>query len=211
MNPTTIGLIVLMVAIFYFLMIRPQQKKQKEQQSMQKSLGAGSTVMLASGVYGEIVDNSNDKTSTVRIAPGVEITVVKQAIVKSVPASEFPGASEPDGPADEIDRQGSIDQSGSDAYDADLGDEATDTASTAEQGNFDRGDSGYDAPGSATRSRGAEPVSEPGIEPVSDQGHTGSGSSPLRSTRDSSDTAAGESRVTDGDPTDDENPTNPKA
>lgn len=201
MDPTMIVMIIALIAVFYFLMIRPQQKKQKEQQSMQRSLGPGNTVMLASGVYGEIVDNSNDTTSVVRIADGVEITVLKQAIVKSVPASEFPGASvpeeiedtdEPLGSPGEIDRQAGTRQ------DSEYGENLTGT---------DTSSSGYDAPGSATRSR----VTDGGVDGDDATGKPSTGgSSPLNSTGSTGATGTGPADAVEN-PTDDENPNNPKA
>lgn len=207
MDPTMIVMIIALIAVFYFLMIRPQQKKQKEQQSMQRSLGPGNTVMLASGVYGEIVDNSNDTTSVVRIADGVEITVLKQAIVKSVPASEFPGASapeeiedadEPIGSPDEIDRQTGTRQ------DSEYGENLTGT---------DTSSSGYDAPGSATRSRVTDGDSLDADDATggsrTDKPSTG-GSSPLNSTESTGAAGTGPTDAAEN-PTDDENPNNPKA
>lgn len=199
MDPTMIVMIVALIAVFYFLMIRPQQKKQKAQQAMQRSLGPGNTVMLASGVYGEIVDNSNETTSVVRIADGVEITVLKQAIVKSVPASEFPGASTPDdlddpSSAHEIDRQDGTRQD-----DSEFGENLTGT---------DTSPSGYDAPGSATRSRTTD--GDPLASDDTGSATPAGGSTPLNSTGSSGVTGTD---PTDGDqnPLDDENPNNPKA
>lgn len=189
MDPTMIGLIILMVAVFYFLMIRPQQKKQKEQQAMQRSLGPGSTVMLASGVYGEIVDSSGKDTSVVRIADGVEITVLKQAIVKEVPAADFPGASNPGEVEDTDEPTGTPDEiaGATDSTERPYGENLT---------GADGSSSGYDAPGSATRPRGAD-----GQTGSSALGGTGAGSTGAGSTDDS----------TGADASDDENPNNPKA
>lgn len=189
MDPTMIGLIILMVAVFYFLMIRPQQKKQKEQQAMQRSLGPGSTVMLASGVYGEIVDSSGADTSVVRIAEGVEITVLKQAIVKEVPAADFPGASNRDEVEDTDEPVGTADQieGAAGSNEQPYGENLT---------GADENSSGYDAPGSATRPRGAD-----GQTGSSALGSTGAGS-----------TDTGDSDGATGERTsDDENPNNPKA
>lgn len=53
--------IVLIIGVFYFLLIRPQQKKQKEHQAMQNSLKRGDPVVTSGGIYGRIVEIDGDK------------------------------------------------------------------------------------------------------------------------------------------------------
>lgn len=84
---STLVMVVLMVAAFWLLLIRPAQKKQKQQQEMVSKLGEGSRVMLSSGVFGTVMHNG-EKQAIVEIAPGVELTVLKQAIVRGVDPSE---------------------------------------------------------------------------------------------------------------------------
>lgn len=52
--------IVLMIAIFYFMMFRPQQKEQKKKDAMLSELAVGDTVLTTSGFYGVIIDISED-------------------------------------------------------------------------------------------------------------------------------------------------------
>lgn len=52
--------IVLMIAIFYFMMFRPQQKEQKKKDAMLSDLAVGDTVLTTSGFYGVIIDISED-------------------------------------------------------------------------------------------------------------------------------------------------------
>ncbi len=59
--------IVLMFVVFYFLLIRPQTKRQKEMETMQKSLKPGMKVMTSSGVIGQIL-NVREKSLTLRSA-----------------------------------------------------------------------------------------------------------------------------------------------
>jgi preprotein translocase subunit YajC len=75
-------MIVLLFAIMYFLMIRPQQKKQKEIQKMRESLSNGDKVVTAGGIYGKIKE-TGDKTFIVEIADGVRIKVDKASIYAS--------------------------------------------------------------------------------------------------------------------------------
>jgi preprotein translocase subunit YajC len=70
-----IGLVVL----FYFLMIRPQQRRVKQHQQMIEALKRGDTVVLNDGVIGKIV-RVEDKEVGVEIAQGVSVKVVKSMI-----------------------------------------------------------------------------------------------------------------------------------
>ena len=71
--------IVLMVVLFYFMLIRPQQKRAKEHQVMLGNLKRGDNVVLSSGVPGKIV-RVEDKEVGVEIAQGVTVKVVKSMI-----------------------------------------------------------------------------------------------------------------------------------
>jgi preprotein translocase subunit YajC len=77
----TIVLIGLMVVAFYFLMIRPQRKRQQKQQETLSALQPGTKVLLGSGVFGTIV-RIGDKQAVLELSPGNELTVLKQAIVR---------------------------------------------------------------------------------------------------------------------------------
>lgn len=59
--------IVLMFVVFYFLLIRPQSKRQKEVENMQKSLKGGMRVLTSSGIIGQII-TVKDKSITIRSA-----------------------------------------------------------------------------------------------------------------------------------------------
>ncbi|HEU4928653.1 MAG TPA: preprotein translocase subunit YajC, partial [Candidatus Krumholzibacteria bacterium] len=61
-----------MLAIFYFLLIRPQQKRQKEMQKMISALKKGDRVVTASGMYGSIA-GLRDDVVVVEIADGVKV------------------------------------------------------------------------------------------------------------------------------------------
>ncbi len=74
-----LGLLVMMFAIFYFLMIRPQQKRQREHDSMLKSLEKGAIVRTTGGIRGEIV-NIDDKEVRLEIADKVKINVLRSNI-----------------------------------------------------------------------------------------------------------------------------------
>ncbi len=71
--------LVLMVVVFYFLLIRPQQKRMKETQKMIDSLETGDEVVTSGGILGTIT-NRKEKTVTVRIAENVKIEVLRSAV-----------------------------------------------------------------------------------------------------------------------------------
>ena len=81
---------VLIFAIFYFLIIRPQQKRQKEQKDMMENLRRGDRVITTSGIYGTITGIKPD-LFVVKIADKVRIEIQKSA-VSSVVGSDKQGA-----------------------------------------------------------------------------------------------------------------------
>ena len=70
-----------LVVLFYFLMIRPQQRRAKSHQTMLTNLKRGDTVVLHSGVHGKIV-RVEDTTVGVEIATGVTVKVRKAMIAE---------------------------------------------------------------------------------------------------------------------------------
>ncbi|GEC92337.1 MULTISPECIES: preprotein translocase subunit YajC [Brevibacillus] len=86
--------IIIMFAIFYFLLIRPQQKKAKQRNAMLGALKKGDKIVTIGGVHGTIQDLSDD-TVTLRIAHNVNVTFDRGAINNVVSASNEPAKSEP--------------------------------------------------------------------------------------------------------------------
>lgn len=70
------------ILIFYFFMIRPQMKKQKDLKSYRSGLSKGDKVITSGGIYGKIVD-VKDTTVSVEIAPDIRIKVDKGSIVRN--------------------------------------------------------------------------------------------------------------------------------
>ena len=78
-------MMVAIFAIFYFFMIRPQQKKQKEIQKFQNQLTEGTQVVTGGGIYGTVKSvDLNRNTVDVKIAPNVVITVDKGYVFKDM-------------------------------------------------------------------------------------------------------------------------------
>jgi preprotein translocase subunit YajC len=80
---STFVLIALMVFAFYFLIMRPQRKRQQSLQRTMSELAPGTRVMLGSGLFGTII-SVGDKQVVLEISPGAELTVLKQAIARVV-------------------------------------------------------------------------------------------------------------------------------
>lgn len=76
--------IVLMFVVLYFIMIRPQMKKQKEHRAMVEALAKGDEVVTAGGILGR-VSSLGDNFIGVELASGVEVQLQRQAVVQVLP------------------------------------------------------------------------------------------------------------------------------
>jgi preprotein translocase subunit YajC len=74
--------LAVMVAVMYFLMIRPQMKKQKDHQAFLSSIARGEEVITNGGILGR-VEGLTDLYLTLEIAPGVRIKVLRSAVAGS--------------------------------------------------------------------------------------------------------------------------------
>jgi len=83
-------MIVIFVA-FYFLLIRPQQKRQKSHNALVGALSSGDEVLTAGGVLGKITAVSEHYV-TVQVADGVEIKIQKSTVSAVVPKGTFDAA-----------------------------------------------------------------------------------------------------------------------
>ena len=80
-NPIRILLQFLIIfGVFYFFLIRPQQKKMKEHQLMQMNVARGDTVVTSGGIVGKVI-RSNSDDLLVEIAEGVRVIVVRDRIL----------------------------------------------------------------------------------------------------------------------------------
>ena len=82
--------LIVLFAIFYFLLIRPQQKKAKEHQSTLNALKPGDTVITNGGLYGTVM-RIDDHVVTLQCSDKVRVKVVKKAISAKVDPSTFEG------------------------------------------------------------------------------------------------------------------------
>lgn len=76
--------LVLMFVVLYFVMIRPQMKRQKEHKAMIEALAKGDEVATAGGLLGKVTKLA-DATVSIEIAAGVEVQVQRQAVVQVLP------------------------------------------------------------------------------------------------------------------------------
>ncbi len=80
--------LVLMFVVLYFIMIRPQMKKQKEHKSMIEALAKGDEVVIAGGVLGR-VSKLGDSYLSVEVANNVELQVQRASVVQVLPKGTF--------------------------------------------------------------------------------------------------------------------------
>jgi preprotein translocase subunit YajC len=87
--------IALLALAFYFLILRPQRKRQQALQQTMNAISPGNRVMLASGLFGTVV-SVGPKQVVLEISPGTELTVLKQAISRVVTAEDEDNLEEQD-------------------------------------------------------------------------------------------------------------------
>ena len=89
-NMSFLFMMVIIFAIMWFFMIRPQQKRQKEIQNFRNSIACGTQVVTAGGIYGTVKDiDEAANTLKVEIANGICITVDKGSVFAS-PQTNIP-------------------------------------------------------------------------------------------------------------------------
>ena len=80
--------LILMFVVLYFIMIRPQMKRQKEHKAMIEALAKGDEVVIGGGVLGRIA-KLGDSTLHVEVANGVELQVQRSAVVQVLPKGTY--------------------------------------------------------------------------------------------------------------------------
>jgi preprotein translocase subunit YajC len=91
------GFLILIVAfaVLWFVLIRPQKKRQIAAARMSNTLNVGDEVLTAGGIYGEVTELDDDAVM-VRIAPGLEVKVARKAIGAVIPREDAAEADEPE-------------------------------------------------------------------------------------------------------------------
>jgi preprotein translocase subunit YajC len=80
---TQIIFFVAIIAVFYFLIIRPQKKRQKDQADLMKTLVPGAEILTIGGIYGTIVSVDEDRVR-IAVADGSELVMAKRAIAQVI-------------------------------------------------------------------------------------------------------------------------------
>jgi preprotein translocase subunit YajC len=81
--------ILVLLAVFWFMLIRPQRRRQLESQRLLDSLAVGKEIVTAGGLYGTITALDDDE-ARVEIADGIEVRIAKRAIAGVLPEEEEP-------------------------------------------------------------------------------------------------------------------------
>jgi preprotein translocase subunit YajC len=112
-------LLILLLIPFamYFLLIRPQRKRMKDQASMQSTLGVGDEVIMTSGIYGFITGEEEDRF-WVEIDDDVQVRVSKAAVQGKVNTSDASDAADDDDDDDDSDDADVEDDSDGDSDDS---------------------------------------------------------------------------------------------
>ncbi|GIH06315.1 hypothetical protein Rhe02_43820 [Rhizocola hellebori] len=95
----TVGMFAVLFGLMYLMFIRPQSKRRKEALKMQSELGAGDKVITIGGLHGT-VSRADDKTVSIEVSPGVELTFERAAISR-IEQPTTAAEAEPDTSLDE--------------------------------------------------------------------------------------------------------------
>jgi preprotein translocase subunit YajC len=91
---TPILIIAVLFGVFYFLIIRPQRNRQRRAQQMQGGVAPGQRVRTTAGIYGTVI-SVDDTDVQLEIAPGVQIRVMRRAIMDILPEDNPADATPP--------------------------------------------------------------------------------------------------------------------
>ena len=87
MNSPGFLILIVAFAFLWFVLIRPQKRRQLEAARMLNAVQVGSEVLTAGGIYGEVTEIHDDDL-IVRIAPEIEVRVARKAIGAVIPPAE---------------------------------------------------------------------------------------------------------------------------
>ncbi|MCL2140383.1 MAG: preprotein translocase subunit YajC [Dehalococcoidia bacterium] len=90
MEPTTmivVGFLVLMFAGFYFLIVRPQRRRQQEHAQLASKIATGDRIITWSGIYGEVVSTDEDSI-VIKVESGASMRIARMAVAQKQLDSE---------------------------------------------------------------------------------------------------------------------------
>lgn len=85
----TFIILAVLVGLFYVLIMRPQRNRQRKAMQTQSQVMPGQRIRTTAGMYGTIV-SGDDRDIVVEIAPGVEVTMLRRAIMEILPDDSMP-------------------------------------------------------------------------------------------------------------------------
>ena len=98
-------IIILMFGALYYLLLRPQQKREKARRELVRSLQAGDEVVTNAGIHG-VVAEVEDAVVWLEVAPDVELKVSRDAIAGQVPGTSSTDAEEDDDTDEDSEQEG---------------------------------------------------------------------------------------------------------
>jgi preprotein translocase subunit YajC len=101
----TFIILAVLIGLFYLLIMRPQRNRQRKAMQTQSQVMPGQRIRTTAGLYGTVV-SGDDRDIVVEIAPGVEVTMLRRAIMEVIPDDSMPShediePEEPGEPEDE--------------------------------------------------------------------------------------------------------------
>jgi preprotein translocase subunit YajC len=89
-NPAfTFIILAVLVGLFYVLIMRPQRNRQRKAMQTQSQVMPGQRIRTTAGMYGTVV-SGDDRDVVVEIAPGVEVTMLRRAVMEVIPDDTMP-------------------------------------------------------------------------------------------------------------------------
>lgn len=85
----TFVIFAVVIGLFYLLIMRPQRNRRRQAQQTQSAVVPGQRIRTTAGMYGTVV-SGDDRDVVIEIAPGVEVTMLRRAIMDVVPEDSMP-------------------------------------------------------------------------------------------------------------------------
>lgn len=145
--------LVLIFVIFYFLLIRPQQKRMKEHRNMLAAIRRGDRIVTGGGIVGTVTKLVGDDEMIVEIADGVRVKVMRNTVANVLAKTEpVKGEKQERKTRGKKDTRAANDSDGGDA--ADVADDAAEQPETEEVGDQEKADTAESSPKSRGKSSG---------------------------------------------------------
>lgn len=105
-NPAfTFIILAVLIGVFYVLIMRPQRNRQRRAAQTQNQVTPGQRIRTTAGMYGTVV-SGDDRDVVIEISPGVEVTMLRRAIMDVVPDDSMPSHEDIPEPEDSADEEG---------------------------------------------------------------------------------------------------------